>query len=436
MGLKGTTFENLTNGIFGGNFGEQFGQQIVGDMINGLSQAFSALSSGGSLDPAIQEMGGSIGSAIGGALAGTAGAQFGEKFGKKVGTSLGKIGESTGGTVRGIASILSGGLTDALGLGPGIENMFSGNKNAEANARVGFEKFIREVLDEKELQLVIDGQLQKLDFGIKGGRGAFDGGGLFDTAFEGLDADVVAGFSGIGIAMQNLLGLGEDVGSQLGAILSDNLGGSLNNLQILINRLGVSAEDMSQAVKDAWLTGDISANEALVTLQKIQQVTTQGIPDGLGFTAQAFDNLIKSAGSGEIVLDALGDLAVEAGEKGIGSLEALRQDLLASGADASKIASLFDAIANAGITSLDALKNVSVDSALAISSALESTPDFFADKIASLDEIQGRLDRIENKEVDIKFNFKSTIDENTNKAMQAGAFNSSGTETVGAEGTL
>lgn len=384
-------------------------------------------------------------------LAGGLAEAFG--MGAGVGESIAGIGKDTPSSIEGGATAIGGILGGMVGgaegaklgaqvgdfLGGIISMGFGQDKNAEANARGEFSKFITNVLDEKELQLVIDGQLQKLNFGITGGRNAFDpdaqGKTLADYAFAGMSADAVSAFTSIGVAMDALLNTGENLGSQFGAILADNVG-NLNNLQILIGRLGLSAEEMGEAVKDAWLMGDLSAQEALVSLQKIQQVTTQGIPDGLGLTTQAFDNLTQSAGAGELVLDALGDLAVEAGEKGIGSLEALKQELIASGKDASKVNAAFDAIAQAGITSLEALKDVSVDTALQISASLEQAPDFFAERVAKLEEIQQKLNQIESKEVDIKFNFKSSVDRNTQEMREAGAFNSAGIESVGAEGVL
>jgi soluble cytochrome b562 len=420
--LSDTKIGNSINSI-----SKSLGEDVSKELASGLNNVFSDLLESGDFKQGAEDLGGVLGGAVGG--------KFGEAYGSKIGESLSGIGSSTGKTVKGIATILTGGLSDLHGVGDFLAGAFGGNKNAEANARSGFEKYIREVLDEKPLQVVIDDQLQKLDFTLSGGRDAFDGGGLFNTAFEGLSDDAIASFSGIGTALAESLGGGVD-GSQIGAILSDNLGGSLNNLQILLKRLDVSAEQMGESVKDAWLTGDLSAQDALVSLQKIQQVTTQGIPDGIGFTTQALDNLVASAGSGEVVLDALGDLAVEAGEKGINSLEGLRQDLLANGADAEKVKQAFDSFASAGINSLEALKDVSVDAGLQISSTLEANGDFFDEKVAKLEDIKNRLDQIENKEVDIKFNIRSSIDSGTERAMNAGAFNASGTPNIGAEGVI
>lgn len=419
--ISGTSIGRGINSI-ASSLGEEVSQQVANGLNNSLQ---NVLQSGN-----IREEAGNIGATLGGAVGG----KFGEAYGQKLGEAIGKIGKNTGGTARGVATVLTGGLSELHGLGGLIQGAFGANKNDEANARQGFVKFITNVLDERQLQLVIDGQLQKLNFNLTGGRDAFDAGGLFNTAFEGMDQSVISGFSGIGQALASPLDGAFD-GSQLGAILADNLG-NLNNLQILLGRLDISAEEMGESVKEAWLMGDLSANEALGTLNQINNITSQGIPDGLGLTGQAFDNIIASAGNGEIAMDAFGDIAVEATEKGIGSLEGLREELISSGKDINKVNEFFNALSQAGVSSLEDLKNISVDTGLQLASILENTPDFFADKIEKLEDLKNKIDEIENKEVDIKFNFKSSIDSNTQKAIDSGAFSASGTENIGAEGTF
>jgi hypothetical protein len=405
---------------------------VQGAIASNLSEAFEVFRSGGSFDAVLKETSAQIGAAIG-SYFGPIGAAIGELMGEQIGEGLGKIGEDSKSTWEGIGQMF-GPLQGALGnpVGKLLGKAFGGRQDAAANARDAFENYIRDVLDEKKLQLVIDGQLQKLDFHITGGRDAFDGGALFG-AFDGMSADNISAFSGIGESMASLMGITQDLGSQFGAILADNVG-NLNNLQILIEQLGFSAEQMQEQVKNAWLAGDSTASDALATLNKIQQVTAQGIPDGVGMLSQAFDNLEDSAGNGRLALDALGDISVEATEKGITSLGGAMQDLIASGEDPKKVQAFFDIIKNAGITTLEELKNITVEQGLQISSALENTPDFFAEKIEKLEDIKNKLRDIESKEVDIKFNFKSTVDQNTQNAINAGAFTSAGIPNIGSEG--
>lgn len=354
--------------------GEAFNEVIVG----ALDLALNGGDSGdyGSL------FGGAGGQALGTYFGGPIGGQIGQQIGSKLGSEI-------------FSS---------------ISDAFGGNKDEQANARESFESFIREALDANNLQLVIDGQLQELDFTISGGRKAFSGedGGLFSTAFEGLEDSAVAAFTGVGNAFNELLNTGEDIGAQLGAIFADNLGGDLNNLQLLLQSSGVSAEQMGDSLREAFLEGNLSAIETLDGLRAVEDIMKKGIPGATGAIDKAFDNLVKGAGTGRQAADAVVDVFAEAKEVGIDSLGALEQRLIDLGTPAQQVEQFMEAIAETGIRSIDEGLNQSLDQTIQILADLESQNFEFLggldEGIARVDKVINRLDEIPN-EITKRVNF-------------------------------
>lgn len=398
---------------FFAGFGPELGGALKGVGESFIGSAFDALLSGGSFDQSLTELGGGIGGALGEA----AGIPFAGQLGASIGQSLGLIGESTESTGKAIGDLFgkafalpTGGLSLALGdsLGDAIAHAFGGNTNAEANARDGFIDFMNNAIDGANLQFLIDDKLQELDFNISGGRKAFNDGGLFATAFEGLEDSAVAAFTGVGNAFNQLLDTGEDIGAQLGAIFADNLGGDLNNLQLLLQSSGVSAEQMGDSLREAFLEGNLTAIETLDGLRAVEDIMKKGIPGATGAIDKAFDNLVKGAGTGRQAADAVVDVFAEAKEIGIDSLGALEQRLIDLGTPAQQVEQFMEAIAETGIRSIDEGLNQSLDQTIQIFADLESQNFEFLggidDGIAKVEKVISKLDDIPN-EITKRVNF-------------------------------
>ena len=276
------------------------------------------------------------------------------------------------------------------------------------------------------------------DFIVNGFKDIGDEAPVFEGFFEGLQRGVEGaltpqslaqfeGFIGVGRAFADILQEIEIAGEQVGAILANNVGGSLNNLQLLLQATGVSLEQLKGAINEAFLAGTISAEEFLQSQRGIENVFKQGIPDGVGLVNQAFKNLVEGGiASGRIALDALGDLAVEAIEKGLPSLEALQESLIAAGFDVDDVTNLFDELGKQGIKSLEDLKNIGLDQTAAVIAGLEDLGFAFVDPIEKAEDLKETLDSIIDKSVDITFNFRSNFDANTQEAIDNDMFGSSG----------
>lgn len=408
---------------FGGIGGIAVGGAGLGDIGRSSEDSVAALSKlgGGLLGEALI---GAIGVEVGAAVAAAAGA-----------SAAGTVaGAQAGGALLGPVGAVVGLALGAV-FGSKIAKFFE--EDAGKLARQGVATFFEKAFKEEELALILGGQLREIKNLV-----------VTDNDFQSFFPDLIqelnegseeaatqfAGFSGISQALTQFFGVGDFVGpEQIGAILGQNLE-NLNNLQIALQTAGITSADLGEALRGAFLTGDISANEFLTSLQQANNVLAQGIPDGLGLTRTAFDNLIKSAGVGRIALDALGDLGVEAIEGGISSLDELRQSLLDSGADADKVAALFDAIAAAGITSLQQLRDVSLDVAAQITAPLENFPEFFDKSVEQLEEIEKRLNAIEDKEVTVRINVESNfVDSGAREALDLAT--GGGTDVVTGAGT-
>lgn len=353
----------------------QQGQDAAGAFIASFLSNIETI--GNSTEESVQGVTTGLGAAIGGYFGGESGAAIG-----------GQLGDLLGGAIGGLFA----------------------SENAGAVARDSIDAFFEDALDQNRVSLVINGQLQKIkDIAENDYQNFFE---TLDTSTES-GANQFGGFEAVGTALAEMFQVGEELGAQFGATLGNNVGGTLNNLQILLQELNVSQESLGKALEESWLDGDLSAQRFLETQAQIANVYAKGIPDGVGRTDLAFQNLIESGGAGRQVVDALGDAAIEAQEKGISTLEELKAELIASGQDADKVTQAFDAIAAAGITNLDSLADISVQSAATIGAQLESTGTFFEDVTANLEDVQAKLDAIKDKEVNLTFNVRTNVDENT-----------------------
>jgi hypothetical protein len=290
--------------------------------------------------------------------------------------------------------------------------------NMGAVARDQIDKYFEDLLDEKRISLVIDGKLYEIDKimeeklnqpWVEGREGA-----AYDP-FPGLEENAQSIFTNVGMAFESMFDVMGEISGQWGNVLANNVGGSLNNLQLLLQGLGISQEQLAEQLEIMWLNGEMSSQAFLTAGAQLQNLYEQGIPGAFGATDQAFQNLIDSGGAGRQVMDALGDAAAEAFEA-LGdnaTLDDLRENLIASGADAEKVQQLFDALAKVGITSLEQLKDVGVNASAQIGAELEKTGDFFSDINAELDDMEERYNKLKDKEVNLTFNVKTNIDKNT-----------------------
>lgn len=218
-------------------------------------------------------------------------------------------------------------------------------------------------------------------------------------------------FSGVGNALAGVLGIDNIPLEQVGPLLAESLGGSLEGLKALINQVGASAADMEAALLEAGKAGNISWLEFESSLQAVDQAMQPGLT-AVGAFGQAFDNLLKTGARGQIALDQLKNVAIEAQEAGLGSLQDLQTQLAATGQfTAEQITGLMQALSQRGIQSLEDLANAPDRVLGGIIADMQALGVQFTDALSPLQQAKEALEAIpDNVEKNIHFNITGSVD--------------------------
>jgi len=263
-----------------------------------------------------------------------------------------------------------------------------GSDSAANKARKSADAFFADAFEANRLAVIVNGKLQEVTDLVFKGDSPFGGNvdfadGTFSKMFDSLEPSARAAFSGVGSAFEELLGISADVSGQLAAVFANNIGGSLNNLQLLVESTGKSFEELQGVVVEAFLDGKLSAAQAQAQLVGIQKVAEKGIPDGIGLVKEAFDNL-KAAGTegGRALIDALQDIGFEAKELGDKTLEQVMQRLKnTAGVSSDEVERVFNALKSSGVDTLDKLTSATAQQLLPALAELENTKFPFAEAV-------------------------------------------------------
>lgn len=364
-----TTGRKKGGGFFGfsteGLFGDaQTEGQVAGEFQNFLSTALTQGADGFAREDA-PAIGQTVGSAVGAAVA----AAFGGD-------------PATGAQIGGIVGEIAGTIAMSLGKDkPGTRE------------RKAIDEYFAELFDGGRLAVVIQGQLTGAidqatgqairdaqpsiarisDLVFEGmtpfaGNVAFGGEG-FTNYFDTLATDIKASFEGVGIALGVLQGLSAEQARLIGVALTNNIGGSLQNLQVLIQQTGESFEDLAAAVLKSFRDAQLTIEEAYNALVQLQNIYEEGIPGAIGAYEEAITNLnniLQSDRPGQYAIDSLRDIGAEGAEakKTFDSVIASLGSTFGYAADQQ--ARLFEALRINGITSLEQLAKASDEQLLAI----------------------------------------------------------------------
>jgi hypothetical protein len=337
--------------------GEETSDALAASLIDTFNTAFSALAtaiSGGEVNIAgiATSLSSTIGTVIGASFGGPEGAFVGASVGSFVGTIIGSIASA-----------------------------FESSDTAGTTARKAADKFFADVFDANRLAVVVGDEVKQITDLVFKGDTPFGGNsdfasGTFDDLLTTLPANVQSSLKGVGAAFEELLGIGEDVAGQLAAVIANNIGGELNNLQLLVEATGQSFESLHDAVVEAFLDGKLSIEEAQIALEGLQQVSEAGIPGAIGAIDQAFRNLQATVTSGKgsrALADAIRDIGVEAQELGIRDFPTLANRLVqVFGFSAQQVTAFFQAMKATGINSLQELANASTEVAIALATNIQA----------------------------------------------------------------
>lgn len=286
------------------------------------------------------------------------------------------------------------------------------SRDSEATRqRKELDAYFADLFSADRLSVIIGGELKQITDLVFATSGSFGDTQHF-SLFAGLEETARASFLGVAQAFTELVQGSQEQAGNLAATFVNNIGGSLNNLQLLVQASGISFEQLGDAIEQAFLDGSLSALEAQSALQQIQQISEVGIPGAIGAIVEAFNNL-KSAGpqGGRATLDAIQDLAAEAEDLSITTIPELIEALVKSGAaGAEEIAQVFDALGAVGVDTLEELKNISTATAIAVAAQLQASGTFFdevqqniADTIEQIEQIPDQINKRINFVVDVEY---------------------------------
>lgn len=357
-------------------------------------------------------IGAGIGFALGGPEGGAAGAQ---------------IGQTLGTIINSVRDVFGGG-------------------SAASEAKKAVDKWFADLFDHNRLTVIINGQLALIDdlqFSGWPKFGEEDADQFGYTLFEGLDFAAKSFFTAVADGFTQMLDSGDYSSDELARVFANNLGGSLNNLQLLVQASGKSLEDFKGAITEAFLAGSTSAIETVDAFRNLEEIFTVGIPGAIGDVVQAMENLIASGGRGRASVDALVDIFAEARERGITSFEELRQYLLDLGYSAEDVELIFSKLAEQGITTFDQILNASMDQLIQIMAGLEAGGFGFAEALKDagqqIDEINKRLEEVPDKlRTNWEINIETTGDTDVLDALpsQSGNIFSNGKVIPSAKGNI
>lgn len=425
-------------GILGSIFGKIDGNlsevqkgidQAIGESLKGSIDNILNNLDGGSIRDGLSGVIGDLGSSISSSLGVPI---IGDVLFDELGKNIAGIGKDTASSIKGLISAVFPPFVVATKLfGDDISNIlnkaFSGKSNAAANAREAVESIFNDAIKQaKEMGLVLEANFS--DFG----RDAFDpflnAAGetvnQMDELFANLSSDAQGYFTDIGIGLEQILNVPELEDGQLGYLLAANFGqgiNSLNDLQLLMQSMGLTADQMAEQITSAWLKGDLSAQEYIRTLDATKDLMAEGIPGAIGATNEAFQNYVEGGlQSGLKAYDALKDISAEAaeavdanGNRTINSLDDLKKSLIAGGASAKDVELYFAELSKNGIDSIEALGGITEEQAGRITAGLQASGFAFVETTEKVKELKKELDEVRSKSVDIELNVRTNFDKNT-----------------------
>ena len=231
-----------------------------------------------------------------------------------------------------------------------------------------------------------------------------------------------ATFLGLGESIKQLLGITDDVGGQMAFILGEQLSGNIDNARLLVAQLGLSFEDLQEAMFQAALQGKITFAEFEIGITNAANAFKPGL-EAVNDLSGAMDQLVGSGGRGVAALMAVRNAAVEAMEGGARTLEQLGAQMLAQGVDPSLVDSFMLALKERGIKTLEELANASDRVAAGIVAELTSNDEALRNQWAQMtQDLKGLAETIESipREKDIKINVRTEFDKNTQQFISAG----------------
>jgi hypothetical protein len=308
-----------------------------------------------------------------------------------------------------------------MGISEGVLAVMSSGaiSNPETLARKDITGKLEEMLGKNSMFYDAQGKLSPFSGDIKtGGTDRFNQPGWAD-AFNQQEGS--ATFAALGQGLSHLLGVTEDVGAQIGVILSENLLGNLDNARMLVDQLGISQEQMTEQFVMMGEAGTMSWLEVESAIQAIGPAFGEGLTKQADMVG-AFEQLVSSAGDGKDAIIAVKNMAIEAGEAGISSFGAWKQALLDAGKDPEMVEAFFTALSQRGLDTLEKIKDASTRTVGGVIADMQALSPTLSDQwVTAQEEAQKYIDTIQTIPDDsvknLTFNVDANISEDARTAM-------------------
>jgi hypothetical protein len=312
-----------------------------------------------------------------------------------------------------------------------IEKFFgAGTQDAQTNARESFGGKLEEMIDKiGGLQIFgQNGQMQRLTDVKVGASDKFNAPDWADNFSKTYGKETAGVFDALGKGLQGILGIAEDVGGQIGLILAENLGGSVDNARLAVQQLGLSFEEFQKYFLEQAEQGQIRWSEYNASIAAVSEAFKPGLV-AIAATKQAFDNLIASGGRGMAAVVSIKNAAVEGLEAGLKTVSELGDRLIAEGADPEKVKAMISAATERGLSDLKKLSTATNEQAGSIVGGMEglsaSLASTWAEMSAQIDDIQGKLESFP-KVVESTLRIKAEVDPAVQQLIDNNQLNLSG----------
>lgn len=347
------------------DFGTAFGGDLAGSLADGVAQALET---------------GDFRAAFADTLAtgfDVAGAAFGVpgvgQLLKPAFEDLANFGTSTENSARAIVSAilpmdtLTGGF-----LGDFVAGLFENNGDSQAQARKGIESWLEETLGSNV---------------VFGDRGRFSGSDWATGFWESMNQETGQAWVSVGEAITSLLGVAEDVGPQIGLILSENFSNPLR----VVEELGLGTEQLIDLVVQQGIATGKTAHEIEVMIQGIMNlndVTTQTNKT----VEESFTAVLTNSENVADQIDAVRDLALSAMQQGGKTAGDLQSFLVETTSFAdNQIAALMQALSQRGITSLEDLSNASAREITGVLADMQTMEIEWGEMIFTIQNAEGAV---------------------------------------------
>lgn len=228
-------------------------------------------------------------------------------------------------------------------------------------------------------------------------------------------------FGAVGKGLQELLGLTEKVGDQIGMILWESLGQNADNARLLIKQLGITQEEFNDALVKMGEEGKLSWLEVEIAIKDAGKAFGEGLVE-VGAFGKAFDQIIASGGDGLDAIESVKNAAVEAAEADIKTFDEWKQALLDAGKDPEMVNALFKGLADRNLDSFDKIKEASSRTIGGVVADMQAaSPKLMEQWMAAQQAAQSYVDTIEsipdNIEKNLTINVHANIDSGAEGAL-------------------